>query len=201
MKNKLQFIVAALISCAASISFAQPSAGTGGASGNYSFTPIPLPFNYLAGSTLTNLANGWQSITSYTNVVQGWDSVNLVLTKTTNVVSVTNTVYADFSAQKSRYVNLQYEFNTSDPSTTAGLAIAYAKSVTGRFDPSQIYWWTNNANGNSLSAENVQIDMGGYGFGRIMQVYWLDSTAGHYLTNGGGVSQGLYFSTKQGASQ
>ena len=66
--------------------------------GSYAKRTLTIPVNTLtAAAGTTNLANGWSSVVSVTNTATTWNSSSSAFVSTTNVISVTNTVYADMN--------------------------------------------------------------------------------------------------------
>lgn len=98
---KLKIAILALL--AASIcSQAQPFSLTGG---SFTPTPVTLPTtNLTAAAGATNMAAGWSAVTSFTNTSTLWNSSSNAFVITTNIVSSTNTVYADMSVTSQRDV-------------------------------------------------------------------------------------------------
>jgi hypothetical protein len=177
MKKLLIPLVAAL-TCFAFASFAQtPSQGNG----RYTPVAIPLPATTLAAATSTNLLGGWTNTTTSTNIVITW-SPSTAAFVTNSTITTNNTVtYANFDAQGQRNVGLQFEFNFSG-ATTTNVDITIAKSVTGiNFDTVNTQTFSFAGNGTTLVTGITNIDMTGFGFGRVITLFNRDSV--RTLTN------------------
>ena len=154
------------------------------------YTAVSLPFATLAGTgsggsagITTNLASGWQTVTSFTNIQNLWNSSSNAFVLTTNVVSMTNTTYADFSAKGQNYVPLFIKFNAA--AGTSNVVFTIARTHDGStFLTTGNTLWTNVATTTTDVVAANQLDMRGYIGGRITSVTW-GGTTGDILTNKG----------------
>jgi len=206
MKKLIIAVLAALaIPCAV---FGQASVGTGSTQGNYSSIPLSLPPGLILTGTAawaypasTNLVNGWSVQTITTNITQVWQPAASppAFSYVTNFYTNTVTTYAQFQATMSRYTALQIEATATAQSN---LVLTIAKSVTGSlFDTTAAdELLVTNVNAGAASGQTNAVDfladMGGYGYGRVVNLTWQDNNTGHTWTN-----TANWYSQKQGAAQ
>ena len=69
---------------------------------SYTTLTVPMPTGPFAAGVTTNLASGWASIVSVTNTSTTWNSSSNAFVTATNVVSATNTTYADLSVNSQK---------------------------------------------------------------------------------------------------
>lgn len=151
-------------------------------SGAYAVNTLTLPVSTLAAGASTNLAQGWSSIVSVTNTSTTWNSSSNAFVSVTNVVSATNTIYADLP-------NIMQKDLGIIALQTAGVG---TNTLTfGRFLNSSVVDTNNTftltvgqtaAGGQGNSTNLPATYLGGFGGVRLLSISW-NSTAG--WTNAG----------------
>jgi hypothetical protein len=175
MKRIVFFAALLSFACAA---FAQ-IAGTP----SYQSVSVSLPFNTLAAGTSTNLASGWTTTIYITNTTLSYSSATGTFTTNTVITTNTATSYANFDSQGQRNVGLQFEFTCSG-STTTNVDITIARSVNGvNYDTANNQTFSFAANGTTRVIGITNIDMYGFGYGRVVTFFNRD--ASRTLTNNG----------------
>lgn len=171
------------------------------------YVSVPLPNATLTGAAswgttaTTNLASGWTSVVSTTNISTLWSTSAGAFASTTNVVSVTNTLYADFDSTGQPWVVLQHQFNQTSGDTSNSVLVV-AKSITGSFfDTINSVSITNTATSAGTAAAPTvglyQIDMRGFARGRILSWTYQSTGTSDVITNGALYATGPQ--VKQGA--
>ncbi len=155
-------------------------------SGSYSVVQIPLPVTTLdatvpaVGVTNIDLSAGWSSVVSVTNTSTTWNSSSNAFISTTNIVSATNTTYADIPIQHQKEVAFGVLFNAM-AATTAQIEIRFSPGLDSTHVDTNLVWTlTRAANGTTqlFAATNLTKDqVGGYGIVRINQLYWRGTNA------------------------
>lgn len=124
---------------------------------------VPFPSGNFAAGTATNVGVGWSSIVSVTNTSTTWNSSSNAFISVTNVVSATNTSYADISvaSQKDCLVLITesagigtntWSFcrvlkdGTADTNTTASLIINHPANSTATSSTNFPATWIAGAN-------------------------------------------------------
>jgi len=181
MKTINKFKSVALVACAILFGAFQGESQTTPISTS-DYTSISLPFTTLAYGTTTNLASGWNIVMNLTNVTQVWNITNGTFSYSTNVVSSTNTTYANFDAHSKSKVPIQFEF--TGPGTSNYVATV-ARSVTGgNYDTANNTKVTNSCAGVGTNVIAVAtIDMTGFNYGRIVSFQWYETNTTYTLTN------------------
>jgi len=147
------------------------------------FTAIAFPVTTVAGTTAaTNLALGWSTIVNYTNVTTAWNINSNAFVNTTNVLSTTNTQFADFNAAGQNYVSMQFN-NTAN--IVSNYVFTIGRSINGIvYDTNNVINVTNaTVNSGNTNCGTALIDMRGYTFGRLTSFNWVSATAGNVYTN------------------
>src|SRR5260221_1988399 len=116
-------------------------------SGSFTVSQVNFPAGNFAAGTATNLALGWLTIISVTNTSTTWNSSSNAFISVTNVISATNTSYANMSAISQKDVGLiitesagigtnTYTFSryldsgTVDTNSTGTLVLAHTAAST-----------------------------------------------------------------------
>ena len=149
--------------------------------GSYQAQTISLPQTTLGLGVGTNLSSGWSESTYATNVISLWSSASAAFVNTTNIVTNTITRYADFDARGQDHVGLEFAFTYSGTST-GKFGVTIARSATGTyFDTLNRTSVEFTGNGTTQAVGVTNIDMTGFGYGRITA--WTNTDAGRTLTN------------------
>lgn len=225
--NIVSLLAAAIMALLAFTSFtvqAQSTVGTGQNPAQYVSIPVPLPpylTNFVGGGGTTNLvfnlSGGWTNQTITTNTTVVWTNTSasgFTGTFVTNTVITTNNAitYAQFDAQNNRFVNLELDsVGTVSLGLTNPVILTIAHSVGGvNFETTNstggaLTTITNYGNGTAQVNQTWQLDMGGWGYGRIVTLTFTGTNSSMGWTNvtfgTNSVTQGFLASKKKGAAQ
>lgn len=154
---------------------------------NSDYTEIRIPlliFTGAASGHSTNLFNGWSSVTSYTNISQAWNATNASFTYTTNVTSITNTVFADFDALGQNNVKLQTRFKGNGDSNYYFVVSRSIDGIKFPTNATDVTKFTNAPVGTAaFTDDTANIDMTGFRYGRIIEFTWTETNTVNKLTN------------------
>lgn len=151
-------------------------------SGSFTATTLTLPYSTLAAATGTNLANGWSTIISVTNTATTWNVSSNAFVTVTNVISATNTAYANMSviSQKDLGVVIYETAGIGTNTLYFGRGIDSASVDTNNTATLTI---AHTAAGGSQASTNFPSTwIGGHGVVQITSNYWNAASAG--VTNG-----------------
>lgn len=152
-------------------------------------TQIQLPFTTLATTAqplVTNLADGWVTLTTNVTVTTFWSNAIAAMVTRTNTIVTTNRFFADFSAIGQTIVPLQFRFNWS--AGNSNVVYFVSRSVNGIHYPTNlaspaVTGITNAGAGTTEVVAVDRVDMTGFNFGRIISFQLIHAGIGATFTN------------------
>lgn len=152
--------------------------------GSYNANTLTIPVATLtAAAGTTNLVNGWSSVVSVTNTSTTWNSSSNAFVSVTNVVSATNTVYADMTVNSQKDLGVVFSESTGVGTNIYSFARGLSSS---KLDTNNLATVTigHSAAGTVTASTNFPSTwIGGFGVVRLAQIQWTAAADG--WTNNG----------------
>ena len=144
--------------------------------GSYTVNSLTLPTTIISQAVgTTNLANGWDSVTSYTNTYTAWNSSSNAFITTTNVLSTTNTVYADMPCSQQK--DLAIVVSESAGIGTNVYTFAYGGLDSATVDNNRTATITIGHAAAGTATGSTNISVGGFGNVRLITETWTAASA------------------------